>query len=104
MSSQQWDLVYALWQEIPKLVYAFWTLQPVFIAESRFPPTDMHCAEPLWFSISPDAFGSMVFMAYRLGHPQYILGATDPNSGFCALSEETKFKKNLQEFFLSEIF
>ncbi len=28
-SSQQWDLVYALWQEIPKLVYAFLTLQPV---------------------------------------------------------------------------
>ncbi len=29
MRGQQWDLVYALWQEIPKLVYAFWTLQPV---------------------------------------------------------------------------
>ena len=29
MSSQQWDLVYALWQEIPKLVYAFLALQPV---------------------------------------------------------------------------
>ncbi len=28
-SQPQCDLVYALWQEIPKLVYAFWTLQPV---------------------------------------------------------------------------
>ncbi len=29
MSSQQWYLVYALWQDIPKLVYTFLTLQPV---------------------------------------------------------------------------
>ena len=28
-NSQQWNLVNALWLEIPKLVYAFWTLQPV---------------------------------------------------------------------------
>ncbi len=31
MRNQQWILVYALWQEIPKLVYAFWTLQPVYL-------------------------------------------------------------------------
>ncbi len=29
---QQWDVVYALWQEIPKLVYPFLTLQPVIRA------------------------------------------------------------------------
>ncbi len=29
MSSQQWDLVYALGQEVPKLVYAFWTYKPL---------------------------------------------------------------------------
>ena len=39
MSSQQWDLVYALWQDRPKLVYASWTLQPViklWIVQSSF--------------------------------------------------------------------
>ncbi len=44
MSSQQWDLVYALWQEIPKLVYAFWTLQPVkglLFREATIPLTDI---------------------------------------------------------------
>ncbi len=29
MSSQQKNLVYALWQEVPKLVYAFWICKPV---------------------------------------------------------------------------
>ncbi len=29
MSSQQRYLVYALWQEEPKLVYTFWTCKPV---------------------------------------------------------------------------
>ena len=29
MSSQQKTLVYALRQEVPKLVYAFWTCKPV---------------------------------------------------------------------------
>ena len=29
MSSQQKDLVYALGQDVPKLVYAFWTCKPV---------------------------------------------------------------------------
>ncbi len=29
MSSQQKKLVYALWQGVPKLVYAFWTCKPV---------------------------------------------------------------------------
>ncbi len=29
MSSQQKNLVYALWEEVPKLVYAFWTCKPV---------------------------------------------------------------------------
>ena len=29
MSIQQKNLVYALWQEVPKLVYAFWTCKPV---------------------------------------------------------------------------
>ena len=28
-NSQQKNLVYALWQEVPKLVYAFWTCKPV---------------------------------------------------------------------------
>ena len=28
-ASNNWNLVYALWQEWPKLVYAFWSLQPV---------------------------------------------------------------------------
>ncbi len=31
MSSQQKNLVYALWQEVPKLVYAFWTCKPVVL-------------------------------------------------------------------------
>ncbi len=34
------NLVYALWQEVPKLLYAFWTLQPVIWeceARSYFP-------------------------------------------------------------------
>ncbi len=31
MSSQQKDLVYALGQDVPKLVYAFWTCKPVFL-------------------------------------------------------------------------
>ncbi len=29
MSSQQQNVVYALWQEVPKLVYTFWTCKPV---------------------------------------------------------------------------
>ncbi len=29
MNSQQRNLVYVLWQEVPKLVYAFWTCKPV---------------------------------------------------------------------------
>ncbi len=29
MTSQQMNLVYALWQEVAKLVYAFWTCKPV---------------------------------------------------------------------------
>ncbi len=29
MSSQQMNLVYTLWQEVPKLAYAFWTCKPV---------------------------------------------------------------------------
>ncbi len=29
ISSQQNNLVYALWQEVPKLVYTFWTYKPV---------------------------------------------------------------------------
>ena len=28
-ASNNWNLVYALWQEVLKLVHAFWTLQPV---------------------------------------------------------------------------
>ncbi len=31
MSSQQKNLVYPLWQEVPKLVYIFWTCKPVCI-------------------------------------------------------------------------
>ncbi len=29
--SQQKNMVYALWQEVPKLVYAFWTCNPVLL-------------------------------------------------------------------------
>ncbi len=31
MGSQQKNLVYALWQEVPKLVYVFWTCKPVVL-------------------------------------------------------------------------
>ncbi len=31
-ASNNWNLVHGLWQEVPKLVYAFWTLQPVGLA------------------------------------------------------------------------
>ncbi len=36
MSSQQKNLVYALWQEVPKLVYAFWTCKPVVFSEKEY--------------------------------------------------------------------
>ena len=29
MSSKQKNLVYQLWQKVPKLLYAFWTCKPV---------------------------------------------------------------------------
>ncbi len=35
MSSQQKKLVYALWQEVPKLVYTFWTCKPVYITATH---------------------------------------------------------------------
>ncbi len=50
MSSQQWHLVYALWQEIPKLVYAFFTLQPVISNSQKF-----ECTRFLDFPLSPAA-------------------------------------------------
>ncbi len=37
MSRQQWDLVYALGQEVPKLVYAFWMCKPVCLMAQNFP-------------------------------------------------------------------
>ncbi len=36
MSSQQKNLVYALWQEVPKLVYTFWTCKPVIQPQASF--------------------------------------------------------------------
>ncbi len=39
MSSQQNDLVYPLWQEVPKLVYAFWTCKPVNMWVAVIPGT-----------------------------------------------------------------
>ena len=30
MRSQHKNLIYALWQEVPKLLYAFWTCHPVY--------------------------------------------------------------------------
>ena len=45
MSSQQKDLVYALGQDVPKLVYAFWTCKPVpqgaFIGKRAIPGTTL---------------------------------------------------------------
>ena len=43
MSSRQKNLVYALWQEVPKLVYAFWTCNPV----CRGAVKQMRCAPPI---------------------------------------------------------
>ncbi len=31
MSGQQWNLVYSLEREVPKLMYAFWTCKPVLM-------------------------------------------------------------------------
>ncbi len=48
VSSQQKNLVYALWQKVPKLVYTFWTCKPVNKKFSRF--LQFECRKDLSYS------------------------------------------------------
>ncbi len=52
MSSQQKDLVYALGQDVHKLVYAFWTCKPVISVDQVVP--EIPLTPPPQFNFSPD--------------------------------------------------